>query len=117
MLGIDVDRLTKSELGPVWGPIWIDCPEFGPFPAEGWDDILIPILTAWIHALVSLVQENGRTATVHFMDGPFRVALKLEGPEVCVHLFRDTHEGAVLRVPTYIVRYPLEYGGWEKLRG
>ena len=98
MISIDAERLTKSERAPVWGPIWFECPELEAFPELGWYDVLTPILAAWINALVGFAQRDKGMTTVQFMDGPFRVMLKLNGPDVCIELLRtsgDTSKAAI----------------------
>lgn len=89
MIVVETDQLRKSAYGRIWGPIWLAYSELEAFPDEGWDDIVLPILTAWINALIGFSQRNTGSATVYFMDGPFRAALELSGTDVSIELLSD----------------------------
>ena len=76
-VGFVVDPATfqLKKIGPVWGTIFFQF-EQGCFPAVGWSDIVVPIITEWL-AVISCVAE-GRSGTheLRFMDGPFLMRVR-----------------------------------------
>ena len=50
------------------------------FPERGWTDFSVAVLSSFVDAVVSLLQERPRVS-VRFMEGPFRIDLTRESNE------------------------------------
>ncbi|HXJ40167.1 MAG TPA: hypothetical protein VNH18_12890 [Bryobacteraceae bacterium] len=74
LLRVDPESLQRSRMGTISGQVYLQT-DAGGFPEVGWDDIVVPVLYAWLNA-VNFVSASSRAQVVHFMDGPFRVELK-----------------------------------------
>jgi hypothetical protein len=68
----DPTTLRSSGVGPVSGELWLSV-DGVPFPAAGWNDLVLVVLKAWAEALLSLRGTIDTSATVHFMEGPYVV--------------------------------------------
>jgi hypothetical protein len=74
LLRVDPESLRRSRTGTISGQVYLQT-DAGSFPELGWDDIVVPVLCAWLNA-VNFVSAGSKAQTVHFMEGPFRVELK-----------------------------------------
>ena len=70
----DPATLRSSGVGPVSGELWLSV-DGVPFPAAGWNDLVLVVLKAWAESLLSLRGTIDTSATVHFMEGPYVVEL------------------------------------------
>ena len=95
-LVIAPESLTKSrERSPIWGEVWLSDDDFA-FPGPGWADLAAAFCVAWNVALQEL--ENGKkTQSVFFMDGPYRVDLRLSDGIVRIEMVDWHGEDRVIR--------------------
>jgi hypothetical protein len=73
---LHVDPATLAWRGdrlPATGCVWIDADGVA-FPNAGWNDFVIVIVAAFVHAEVMLVDHE--SATTYFMEGPHEVLLE-----------------------------------------
>jgi hypothetical protein len=68
LLRVDPDSLRRSRIGTISGRIYLQT-NAGGFPEAGWDDIVVPVLCAWLDA-VNSISVGSRTQVVYFMEGP-----------------------------------------------
>jgi hypothetical protein len=73
-LEVEPESLQKSRLGTVSGRIYIETDEGG-FPGLGWNDVILPVLCAWVRAISGLAAGARKEERVDFMDGPYYVDL------------------------------------------
>jgi hypothetical protein len=74
-------ELGKSDLvltgsGLPFGEVWLRVDGVA-FPAEGWTDFVVVVLGWWADAAAELLAGNAGPIEVDFMDGPYRVRLRL----------------------------------------
>jgi hypothetical protein len=69
---VDVETLQVRPPGPAIAGIWLET-ESGAFPASGWSDFVVVILSWWAGALVRIIRSKGDRMRVAFMDGPYAV--------------------------------------------
>jgi len=62
-------------MGTISGLIYFET-EKGPFPEEGWSDLVVAFARAWIEALIRIASTSDREH-VWFMDGPYAVDLSV----------------------------------------
>ncbi len=76
-VGFVVDPATfeRKSVGPVWGTIFFQFAQ-GCFPAAGWSDIVVPIITAWLKMINRIAAGNSGTHEVYFMDGPYLIVAR-----------------------------------------
>ena len=74
-LVVKSDSLTKTRSNsPVWGQVYLQGDGYA-FPAPGWTDIAAGFCLYWIQALQKI--EVDRAQSVCFMDGPYKVTMRL----------------------------------------
>jgi hypothetical protein len=61
------------------------------FPEAGWTDIAVGFCAYWLHALRQLASNATKAETVFFMDGPFRVDMKLTSADSVELILVDFH--------------------------
>ncbi|MBV9155815.1 MAG: hypothetical protein JO097_06115 [Acidobacteriaceae bacterium] len=71
-LVVDVENLQVRPRGPAIAGIWFE-KDNEAFPAAGWSDFVIVILSWLANALVTTIRGNGGRVRVRFMDGPYAV--------------------------------------------
>jgi hypothetical protein len=77
---VDCASLEKSNSGPIWGRVcFAVADQF--FPDAGWTDIAVAFCLHWVEGLRRLASRETTTASVFFMDGPFRADLKRASAE------------------------------------
>lgn len=69
---IDVETLQVRPLGPAIAGIWLET-DSEAFPASGWTDFVVVILSWWASALATIIRGNRGRMRVRFMDGPYAV--------------------------------------------
>lgn len=72
LLHLRPESLTCSGHGAIWGEVWFQFGEQG-FPETGWSDIAGAVISAWLEAAVALTGSSNGSATVRFLDGPYKV--------------------------------------------
>lgn len=56
------------------------------FPAEGWNDFVVPVYAAWTGALARLLRGSTTSERVVFMDGPYELLLtRVDDETICVN--------------------------------
>jgi hypothetical protein len=89
----DVGTLEVRPSGPATGGIWL-VTESGAFPAAGWNDFIVVILSWWAGALLKTLRSNGDRVRVPFMDGPYAVDVAMSGGMLNLRLItRDREVG------------------------
>lgn len=79
---LDEADLAKSPVsGSVTAGIWLHVAGLD-FPANGWDDFAVAILSAWTDAATRLLQGASVQEEVHFMEGPYFVKIEAQTPSV-----------------------------------
>ena len=73
---VDPASLERGERGPIWGRVCLAIGEQF-FPDARWTDIVVGFCVYWLHALRQLASKATTVETVFFMDGPFRVDIRL----------------------------------------
>lgn len=74
VLRIHPGGLSSSGRGTIHGPIWCEHGAAA-FPGLAWNDFPVVVLGWWLEAVGILLDGRSRSATVHFMDGPYKVHL------------------------------------------
>jgi hypothetical protein len=98
LIVVDDESLERSKSGAIWGRVYFENGDQF-FPEEGWTDMALPLLNAWLEALVRIASHSTREETVWFMDGPFKVALFAKGDGgVEVRLIHDEIVGQSAKV-------------------
>lgn len=69
------------------GEIWLRLAQV-PFPAEGWRDLVIPVLAALTEACLGAAQGDPGPLEVHFMKGPFLLELEAQGENLKLRALR-----------------------------
>jgi hypothetical protein len=59
------------------GAIWMDF-NGEPFPADGWNDLIVVVTGWWVGALLRLVSGERSRENVPFMDGPYSVEVSID---------------------------------------
>lgn len=72
---VDPHTFERKKIGPVWGTIFFQF-EQGCFPAVGWSDIVVPIITEWLAVISRVAAETSGTPELRFMDGPFLMRVR-----------------------------------------
>lgn len=76
ILNFSSTSVERSQ-GATTGVLWLEL-SGTPFPAVGWNDFVIPIMSALVEAAASLVVGDGGPHPIHFMQGPYLLELELE---------------------------------------
>jgi hypothetical protein len=74
---VDDAALERSKSGTIWGRVYFENGDQF-FPEQGWTDMAVPFLSAWLDALIRMATRATREEVVWFMDGPFKVVLSLK---------------------------------------
>lgn len=74
VLHVDPSDFSSSGHGSIHGPIWNEHDTLA-FPGPHWNDFPVVVLGWWLGAVVVLTEGGSRSATVPFMDGPYKVHL------------------------------------------
>ena len=87
------------------------------FPAVGWNDFIIVILTGWASALHRLALGTSQYERVYFMEGPYEVQLRRAGPETFAlrALERPRWERALVEVDAIPLIESVVHGGTDVL--
>lgn len=72
---VDPHTFERRKIGPVWGTIFFQF-EQGCFPAVGWSDIVVPIITEWLAVISRVAAGTSGTHELRFMDGPFLMTVR-----------------------------------------
>jgi hypothetical protein len=97
-LRAEAQSLYKSKLGSVSGQIYIETDK-GDFPGSGWNDLILPVLCAWLSAVFSLADGSAREGRVYFMDGPYYVDFnRLDEKTSSLRLVEDRSDGLRLEL-------------------
>src|SRR5262252_3125271 len=91
-LKIDPESLHRTKMGTISGEIWLQGNEWA-FPAERWNDIVIPVLSAWLAAVSDLWRGVRKRDLVHFMDGPYFVERTASANQIELLLTTDRPHG------------------------
>lgn len=75
--------------GNVWGRIEVQGLGGTPFPAAGWADFVVPVLSWWCESLGSSAND---LELLYFMDGHYRILIEKHGPDQLV--VERVHGGA-----------------------
>jgi hypothetical protein len=86
---VDPSTFERKKIGPVWGTIFFQF-EQGRFPAAGWSDIVVPIITEWLAVLSRVATGTSGTHEARFMDGPFLMTVRrIDEASVSLELVDD----------------------------
>jgi len=79
MLGVatDSESLQRSPAGSISGRIWLASESLS-FPEEGWSDLPVILLSAWLEGLREVSARRESSTRLLFMDGPFEAILSSE---------------------------------------
>lgn len=78
---LDASTIDRSRVsGLVTAGIWLRTSRLD-FPATGWNDFAVLILSAWADASLRLRRNEARSSRVDFMDGPYHVEISLAAPD------------------------------------
>lgn len=78
---LDASTVGRSPVsGLVTAGIWLRTSRCD-FPATGWDDFAVLILSAWADASLRLRRNEARSSRVDFMDGPYHVEISPAAPD------------------------------------
>jgi hypothetical protein len=91
-LKIGPESLHRTKMGTISGEIWLQGEEWA-FPAAHWNDIVIPVLRAWLAAVNDLSRGMRKRDMVHFMDGPYFVELTASANQIELLLTADRPNG------------------------
>ena len=90
-VGFVVDPVTfeGNTISPVWGTIFFQF-EQGCFPAPGWSDIVVPIITEWLVVITRIAAGTCGTHELYFMDGPYAItARRIDETSVSLELVEN----------------------------
>jgi hypothetical protein len=97
-LVVSPECLTKrGENSPVWGEVWLTDDEFA-FPGPRWTDMAAAFCVAWNQSLQELENGSKKTVEVSFMDGPYKVDLRLSEGSVQIKMIDSHREDEVIRM-------------------
>lgn len=93
----DPSSFRCSDLGTISGEFYLRVDDAF-FPEERWNDLVLPVANAWLHAIQSLLRGTSWQERVRFMDGPFwaDLAMTKEGV-VAVNLVESRLRGDLIR--------------------
>lgn len=93
----DPGSFRRSDLGTISGEFYLRVDD-GFFPEERWNDLVLPLASAWLHASQNLLRGTSWQERVRFMDGPFWADLSMtkEGV-VTVSLVESRLRGDLIR--------------------
>src|SRR5436190_394850 len=74
-INLNTDSFARNSGGLVKGWIWIDVDDIA-FPSTAWDDFPVIVVSWWIEAALSLIEETTSVGEFRFMDGPFLFTLE-----------------------------------------
>lgn len=74
VLRVDPAGFSSTGGARIHGPIWCESDAVA-FPGPNWHDFPVVVLRSWLEAAVLLADGGGRSATIRFMDGPYKVQL------------------------------------------
>jgi hypothetical protein len=77
-ISIDVDSLSVSNSGAVWGDVWLIL-NGDPFPEQHWNDLVVALVVEFLTSL-SGVEGEAAARRVRFFDGPYWVEFEPLGP-------------------------------------
>ena len=72
---VETQSLNRSTHGQIAGIVYAMVDGI-PFPERGWSDSVVVVLSFWLEALNSLVTGVSDSASLRFLDGPFRIDMK-----------------------------------------
>ncbi len=70
MVVVDARILERNSSGTLVSGFWLLFHN-QPFPAEGWDDFAVVVLSALLEAVERVLAGGQATEFVHLMEGPF----------------------------------------------
>jgi hypothetical protein len=70
----DPNTLHQSKMGSVTGVVYFDFGGGRQFPAAGWSDFVIIVVSWWLAAL-DRISQGGVETELHFMDGPYWIVM------------------------------------------
>jgi hypothetical protein len=110
-LVVDPASFERKAIGPVWGTVFFQFDQ-GSFPASGWSDIVVPIVTAWLAVTTRAAAAAPGRHVLHFMDGPFSMALRrIDDASVALELVHRTEVTArVTAEPSMLLDNALAVG-------
>lgn len=73
-LVVDLERFNVRPQGPAIAGIWFVSADIQ-FPMVGWLDFVVVVLRWIAEAMLGLLRNNVEMQRVHFMDGPYAVAV------------------------------------------
>ncbi|MFZ6648904.1 hypothetical protein ACO0LO_24480 [Undibacterium sp. TJN25] len=75
-IDIKFDKLSfiRSKSGKITGGLWVSTKNKD-FPAEGWNDFVVIILSWWLQELRTLSLRESNSVFLRFMDGPYHIAV------------------------------------------
>ncbi|MBL8217092.1 MAG: hypothetical protein JNK87_40605 [Bryobacterales bacterium] len=93
----DPGSFRCSESGTISGEFYLGVDDAF-FPEERWNDLVLPMASAWLHAIQNLLNGTSWRQRVRFMDGPFwaDLAMTKEGV-VAVKLVESRLRGDLIR--------------------
>jgi hypothetical protein len=72
---VDSESSGRSQSGLVWAGLYFRLGDVS-FPADGWTDSVVVVLSWWIEAMVDLASGAGTRHEVMFMEGPYSVEIE-----------------------------------------
>jgi hypothetical protein len=81
LLEVDTARVGRSRAGLVYAGLAVRAGDVV-FPAEGWVDNAVVVLSWWTDAALQLLDEATSAVEVRFMEGPFLVGLETSSASV-----------------------------------
>lgn len=82
------------------GELWLSLAQV-PFPAQGWRDLVIPVLAALVDGCLATAKEGSGPHQVTFMRGPYLLELEAQGSNLKIRALRtDRNLGFVASAVT-----------------
>ena len=124
---LNTNSFAKNSSGLVKGWIWINLDDIA-FPSTAWDDFPVVVVSWWLEAAISLIDDTKNVGEFRFMDGPFSFTLeKIALNGLIVRLHRSGNTGrailertittgaaftAILEAASSIIEY-CSKAGWD----
>jgi len=78
--------VNKEGSESVIGIIYFDADGYS-FPDPSWDDFVVVLLSWLINRIIELIFDKNKEVEMDFMDGPFKVSIKLDDKNQCTMNF------------------------------
>ena len=99
-VAVNSQSLSRSARGQITGIVYAEIDGM-PFPERQWSDSVVAVLSSWLESLNGLVTGASDSASLRFMDGPFRLDVKRGANGVHVYAVDSRrHEVAVSEMDT-----------------